>query len=354
MEGRLFGNLRVGYWLLLTVAAAEFTIGFLVGTTVGNIEPSSIFTLNGLSKMLPAWLILPLLWLGLVAITITRRRIDRPALVMWRLVRRNRYWLLRGLLFTAMVFPLGRAFTAFKSAIPSMVPFYADPIFVAADKIVFMGVDPWRITHAVIGPWGTVLIDRIYVLWFVVMMLLLGWLNFTRNQRLQLRGLLTYVLAWAVLGNMMATAFSSVGPCFYEEFFHNKHYASLMDILRSYDEDHRLFALGSMRYLLNSLGEDRLGAGISAMPSLHVTIAYLCFLVTLEGVRSIWPKVLAGAFALLIFVGSIHLGWHYAVDGLVGIFVVTLIWIATGHLIAWLDRRSQPVSVAGEERLYLS
>jgi len=334
----LFGHLKLGYWLLLAIAAAEFVAGYAVGVTLGNIAPSAFFSPGGLRRMLPAWVILPLLWFAYLALAITWRRMDRPIRVMRTMTFRHRHWLMRGILFTVMAFALGRAFNAYKSVIPKIVPFYADPALIAFDKAIF-GSDPWRLTHAVIGPTGSLVIDRVYTLWFIVMMLLLGWLNFTRNQKLQLRGLLTYLLSWAVLGNFAATMFASVGPCFYDDFYRSDYFSSLMRELHAQDEQHRLFAIGSMRYLLDSIGKDRLGAGISAMPSLHVTIAWLCFLVTLEYTRTLWPKILSGAFAVTILIGSVHLAWHYAVDGLVGIVAVTIIWNGAGRFVEWLDRR---------------
>jgi len=337
-SGGLFGHLKFGYWVLLTLAALELITGYAVGVTIGNIAPAAIFSPGGLRKMLPAWVILPLLWFGYVSLAITWRKVNRPLRAMQAMTFRHRHWLLRGIIFTVMAFALGRAFNAYKNAIPEIVPFYADPLFIQADRVIF-GTDPWRLTHALFGPAGTLVIDRLYTLWFMVMMLLLGWLNFTRNQKLQLRGLLTYLLCWAVLGNLTATAFASVGPCFYFEFYGQDTFLPLMQELRAQDGQHRLFAIGSMRYLLEAVGKDRLGAGISAMPSLHVTIAYLCFLVTLGYTRRLWPKFLSGAFAATILIGSVHLGWHYAVDGLVGIAAVTLIWIGTGRFVDWLDRR---------------
>jgi hypothetical protein len=303
-----------------------------------------MLSIGGLGQMLPAWALLPLLWLGGVALAITRRRVDRPLAAMRMLIYRNRFWLLRVMLFMAVIFPLARAVTAYKSAIPQLVPFYADPFLLAADKLIF-GTDPWRLTHAVIGPIGTMIIDRIYALWFVVMMLLIGWLNFTRDRKLQLRGLFTYLLSWALLGNFLATALSSVGPCFYSRFYHSDHFEPLMRTLMTTNEEHRLFALGAMNYLLSSIGKDRLGAGISAMPSMHVAIAFLCFLVTLQGTKHLWLKLSAAAFALTIFIGSIHLGWHYAVDSIVAILAVTMIWICVGRFVDWLSECSQVVEL---------
>jgi hypothetical protein len=339
----MFGALRAGYWLLLAAAALQFCVGYTVGLTVGDIDPSTVFELSALMKRLPAWLILPLGWFGYVAVFITLRRVDRPLEVLRRISYRNRYWLLRGLLFTTIAFPLVRAYPAFKSSIPHILPFYADPYFVAIDRAIF-GTDPWRLTHALIGSVGTMVLDRIYVLWFFVTMALLGWLNFTRNQKLQLQGLLTFVLSWGIIGNLMALAFASAGPCFYEHFYHSDHFSPLMAILRDYSQDHRIISLGTMAYLLDSIGKDRLGSGISAMPSMHVVTAFLFFLVIRKALRSVLPKILAGLYVAMIVVGSVHLGWHYAVDGIVGIAAVTLIWLAAGRFVDWLEKRPEQVA----------
>ena len=57
-----------------------------------------------------------------------------------------------------------------------------------------------------------------------------------------------------------------------------------------------------------------------------------------------WAGYLLSAFAFLIFVGSIHLGWHYAIDGYAGAAVALFGWWAAGRLVMW-DRRPQNGSV---------
>ena len=145
----------------------------------------------------------------------------------------------------------------------------------------------------------------------------------------------------ALIGIVFATTFASVGPCFYQHFYHDPHFAPLMADLNEVHRDHMLFAVSSMQFLLDSYGRDTFGAGIAAMPSLHVAVAAMCFLACYDYARSAWLKWAAGLFALTIFVGSVHLGWHYVSDGIVGMALVTLVWWATGRFVDWLDARDQ-------------
>lgn len=333
----MFARYRLGYQVLLILALLEFAVAFSLGTAAIDryVAPGGFVT-----TMLPAWIMLPLLWSGAVATEITRRRVDRPFAAVRRILYLHRHWLMRGALFVLMVLFLARAFTSYKTAIPRYVPFYADPMLAQLDRAI-LGTDAWRLTHAVLGPLETMLIDRVYALWVFVMLLYMGWFCFTRNQKLQLRGLLTYLFTWAVLGNFFALAFSSVGPCFYELFYGDPRYAPMMAQLRSISDQHPIIALGAMNFLIDSIGKERMGAGISAMPSLHVAIAFLCFLVTMTYARRWWPKVLAGAFFACIAIGSVHLGWHYAADGIVSLIGVGLIWWATGRFVDWVAAREE-------------
>jgi membrane-associated phospholipid phosphatase len=72
------------------------------------------------------------------------------------------------------------------------------------------------------------------------------------------------------------------------------------------------------------------GSGISAMPSVHVSMAFLYVLLTYRRHPiAFWAFCL---YALLIMIGSIHLGWHYAVDGYVAIPCTWIIWWIIGKL----------------------
>jgi PAP2 superfamily len=329
----MFATYRIGYHSLFALAAIDFSIAFSFGTS-----PASAYipSLRFVYKTLPVWALLPLAWAGLLLVAMIRRRVDRPLSVMRRML--HRHWLGRGLIFILMIVLFARGITSFKSAIPKYVPFYADPWLADIDRLIF-GTDPWLLTHALIGPYGTMVLDRLYASWFPIMMLYIGWFCFSRNQILQLRGLLTFLLCWGLLGNLCALLFSSVGPCFYENFYQDTQFAPLLDKLNATDSEHPLIALGAMNFLLDSIGKDRFGSGISAMPSLHVAIAFLCFLVAWEYGRHWWAKLIGFLFFVTIAVGSVHLGWHYAVDGIVSIVVTGLIWWGTGRFVRWLEAR---------------
>src|SRR4030095_8812860 len=75
-----------------------------------------------------------------------------------------------------------------------------------------------------------------------------------------------------------------------------------------------------------------LGHGVSAMPSMHVGTSVLFALAAPR--RSVLRKLLA-AFAVVIFIGSIQLGWHYAVDGYVAAGLARIFWKVAGALVAW-------------------
>ncbi|MCV5838215.1 phosphatase PAP2 family protein, partial [Escherichia coli] len=44
----------------------------------------------------------------------------------------------------------------------------------------------------------------------------------------------------------------------------------------------------------------------------------------------------AYAFAILIQIGSVHLGWHYAIDGYVGTLLTVLLW----KIVGWFIKRN--------------
>ena len=65
-------------------------------------------------------------------------------------------------------------------------------------------------------------------------------------------------------------------------------------------------------------------AGISAMPSMHVATSVLIAFYAATHAR--WAGWFCWIFAALIMIGSVHLGWHYAVDGYFGAAIAWMAW----------------------------
>jgi membrane-associated phospholipid phosphatase len=70
--------------------------------------------------------------------------------------------------------------------------------------------------------------------------------------------------------------------------------------------------------------------GISAMPSMHVAATVLCAMVGWQLNRAV--GLILALFAAIIQLGSVHLGWHYAVDGYLSALFTFLIWKWMGRV----------------------
>lgn len=110
-----------------------------------------------------------------------------------------------------------------------------------------------------------------------------------------------------------------------------------MEQLHEWHDHKALHSIKAMEYLLASRGSDNFGAGISAMPSLHVAIAFLTVQVAFSRSKRWSLRFAALAYFLVILVGSVHLGWHYLLDGLVSIAAMVPLWIRAGKLVDWLS-----------------
>lgn len=329
---RMFGSYRRAYALFFGIIAVHFATALIITPR----PPSEMFDLNSFINDFVVALVPIGILAGWIAILSVVRRFERPTKTILRYLWRNRIWALRStLVFAAIAGPASFAFMSIKVAIPRLVPFYADPWLIDFDRFISFGVHPWQITHAFFGPIATRVIDIGYSLWFVALTAASLWVSFDRTQRFQIKSAIAYMLTWILLGNVLAMALSSVGPIFYEDFFGNQMFVPLMERM-----DAAPNVLLIREYLLQNYGQEVLGSGISAAPSLHVAVTMLLYLMAKERFGHGLVCWLTLGYLLLILIGSVHLAWHYLVDGLIAMALTIPIWHLSERLVSRLTRQS--------------
>ena len=200
-----------------------------------------------------------------------------------------------------------------KSMIPHVGGYWADPFLADLDHMIF-GQDPWHLFRSdLLRP----LYAEAYVSWFLITFGTMGVLAFSKRDH---SALLTAYLATLIIGGTIGQyLLPSVGPIFYERIGLGPRFAELV---ATNDPTYGLFA----DYLWHHyrLGGANLGTGISAMPSMHVTLAVW----TVFAAHAVWRPlaVPAAIYAVVIWAASIASGWHYALDGLVGAVLSTAIY----------------------------
>ncbi len=247
------------------------------------------------------------------------------------------------------------AFTSFKSSITVMYPFHYDALFMEIDRWLHFGRHPWEWLQPLLGyPFATSIVSFAYKLWYGLFYLIFFWMTFSmRDPLLRMRYLLSYLLCWSILGSLVAVLLSSAGPCFYGlVVVGDDPYAPLFDYLNAADAQYQNWSLSAQAYLWENYSQGMLNtaSGISAMPSMHVAIAALQALLGWQISRRVgW---LLTAYCGIILLGSVHLGWHYAIDGYVSILAVVVIWKAVGWALrfhpslAWSGKESDPKTAA--------
>ncbi|SFD01865.1 phosphatase PAP2 family protein [Devosia psychrophila] len=249
--------------------------------------------------------------------------------------------------FIAGIFCAGlAAFTTLKIHIPKIMPFWADPVLADIDRWIHRG-KPGLALYSFLPSYAEYPIAWLYGPgWFILWFGIVAAMALHSDRQRRLRYFWAMALSILLLGTVTATAMASVGPIFYASFVEPTRFAEL---IRKIDAS----AFGdymklSSQYLLSSyqFNAPSMGTGISAMPSMHLAIATLnaCMLFNLSRALG-W---LAWAYVVIIQVGSVYLGWHYAIDGYVSIAGLSLIWFVTG-LPVWktlfhrIARRARPL-----------
>jgi len=235
-------------------------------------------------------------------------------------------------------------FSSFKSLIPLLHPFSWDIPLAELDRRLHFGIDPWRAFEPLLAyPSAVRALDFLYhPVWSLLLFASWAWLALDRTRpALRLQGLLAIPVVWITVGSVGGMILSSAGPCYFHEVGGDPdRYAPLLGALAAIDAQAPLISQSAQHALwsLYRSGAIGFGSGVSAMPSVHVASAFLLVLL-LRG-RSGAAFALAAAFLVAICIGSVALGWHYAIDAYAAIVLTVPLWGLCGAL----ARRSAPVS----------
>ncbi len=297
-----------------------------------------ILASQGVSGLRPsayaANLLLYLVTLGVMAVFVfvgllNRARPKSPISFLLGLIAGGN-WLavvVRGLPMLAAVVVLMPAFSAMKSSIPLFNSHDWDQTWIAADQAIHGG-DPWRLLQPILGfPIVTSLLSVAYHAWlFLVYAGSVYFCFFAKDRELRARYFIGYFAIWTVVGVAMAVAFASVGPCFLAPLTGDHRFDQQIAYLRSANEHYPVFVLAVQQQLLawHQQGNHGLASGISAMPSMHVAMAML-FALSISKVSKV-AGACAWIFVVTILLASVHLAYHYAVDGYVAAAATLAIW----------------------------
>jgi hypothetical protein len=247
---------------------------------------------------------------------------------------------LNGLPVLIAMVVFNKAMLDLKPSIPALVPFTWDAAFMNLDRVLHLGRDPWIWLQSLLGvPYLSLAISFAYCFWFLAMFTFWFWFAFQdRYTSLRIRFFLTWMLTWWLGGGLMALYFSSAGPAYYGAIgLTPDPFAPLMAYLRQANESYPIWALDTQDMLWRAYSaRDIPFLGISAFPSMHNATAAIIALAALKLHRGLGLALIV--YGVLILVGSVHLGWHYAIDGYAGILIAVVAWWLSGPIVRFWDR----------------
>lgn len=232
----------------------------------------------------------------------------------------------------ALIFPIFlAAYTWAKCSIPFAVGYGWERFWSDADRLLF-GRDAWQLTHAVIpAAAGSAWTFYYAVIWGFVLVFSGALISVFASKRHAATFFTAMMMSWLIGGLGFAYAFSAAGPVFAHlvDPEMGTRFAPLRADLVAMLGDDDLVLL-SQKYLTAGmhLKIAMKGGGVSAMPSMHIATATI---LVVSAWKSRWLP-LAILFLLLTFVGSVHLGYHYAVDAPVAAVIAVICWLAAARI----------------------
>ncbi len=250
----------------------------------------------------------------------------------------QRRWMLAAIITTGITLS---HFQVFKQLVLPNRGFPLDPLIATIEQQLLFGRDAWEWSHMVFGGLApTLVLDTAYALWLPIMFLFpAAIVVMVADARMRGRLIGTWVASWILIGSLAAWLLASAGPCYYNALVGaHPGFIDLHTVLGQLDAQAAQYGLQVRAlYFQDMLKMSQGGglvfaSGISAMPSMHVAMATLFAIAGFKiSSRVGWAFA---AYALLIWIASIHLGWHYAADGILGGVMMVTLWLLSGPVTA--------------------
>lgn len=238
-------------------------------------------------------------------------------------------------------------FTLFKTSMPYITPFYADIALADWDRALHGGRDAWEITYAWAEflPVQQLLPFYLHIWVWPAICLPVFVAAVDKDRARVMRTLTMYVLAWVLIGNVFALLGMSAGPVFYDRIYGGERFAELTAAMAAAPELSAYFvSIQDDLWMAYSTSGQTIGTGISAFPSVHLSISMVAALYMWE--RGRWLGVIGAGFVVVILFLSVFSGYHYGLDGYFSIVVMWSVWALMRRCMGLRnERQAQGVSM---------
>lgn len=327
--GFLLRNIRDDAPLYLVLVVYTVAgLAFLALTGNSHLAAYSIY----LAKWAAAFLLFfPLLALSLRLAGVFHRFDKRRRLAFRRVFSaRHTAHFASGLCFVLALMIFQGTFTSVKNGLSAWTGgFPYDRQLADWDAALYFGTDPWRLLYAVADPHYVLgIVEWNYnTMWFVLCFGALFHVATAPGAAIiRTRYLVSFMLVWAVVGNLAAGTLVSAGPAFYGMVTgDHARFAEQLAVL-AHHADRAGSAASYQAYLwtLHEKGMTGFASGISAFPSVHVGLVAMNAFFLAE--RSRLLGTTAFAYLGVIQASSVYLAWHYSLDGYVAIVIAAAIY----------------------------
>lgn len=283
--------------------------------------------------LLPLWLAAAVTLAGIYALpalwSMMRSGVTRPTAHIISLARSN--WRSILLVSAGMVIAGLNMITFMysKPLLNHLVPFWADPLLAQIDHYLFLGNDPSSLLGW-LNSMGTALFY--HRAWFALMVMTLLMVLSKPPSVEKSSILISYFVLWSVAGPVIHLLLPAAGPVFYQNLGYGDRFAGIA-------VPEEMARMSNYLWTVYSGSRFAPGSGISAMPSMHIaTTAWM--VIAVHVLARPWAPAMA-AVGSLIFLLSVSLGWHYAVDGIVGGAAAAACYLAALRIYASAKARNE-------------